>query len=342
MSLDHARLVRSAEQRLRRQLERGRARTAEPATPPTTIETVPARNVQGDGLARVEAWFARQGMQPFAFQRDTWAHYRAGASGLIHASTGTGKTLAAWLGPVMETIDEEACNVRHPGFEHSSAGSIATSRIAAPRDDISRRHCEKSPVRRRSNPGASEKRASESALQVLWITPMRALAADTLRALAAPLSDLGLSWRVGLRTGDTSQADRARQDRKRLQAMVTTPESLSLMLTRAEQATTFGSLRAVIVDEWHELMSSKRGVQVELALARLKRLAPRVRIWGLSATLRQSRSSARYAAGDRLQWSARVRLGAEVARDRRLAAARHSSLPMGGSSRHARCRASCR
>jgi len=190
MSLDHARLVRSAEQRLRRQLERGRARTAEPATPPTTIETVPARNVQGDGLARVEAWFARQGMQPFAFQRDTWAHYRAGASGLIHASTGTGKTLAAWLGPVMEAIDEEACNVRHPGFEHSSAGSIATSRIAAPRDDISRRHCEKSPVRGRSNPGASEKRASESALQVLWITPMRALAGDTMRAISLPLIEL--------------------------------------------------------------------------------------------------------------------------------------------------------
>ena len=122
-------------------------------------------------------------------------------------------------------------------------------------------------------------------LQVLWITPMRALAADTLRSLAAPLGELGVSWRVGLRTGDTSSADRTRQDRKRVQAMVTTPESLSLMLTRAEQAVSFGSLRAVIVDEWHELMSSKRGVQVELALARLKRVAPKLRVWGLSATL---------------------------------------------------------
>jgi ATP-dependent Lhr-like helicase len=152
---DHARLVRSAERRLRRQLERGRARTAQPASPPTTIETAAAPHVAGPALARVEAWFAQQGMQPFAFQRETWAHYAAAESGLIHASTGTGKTLAAWLGPVMEAIDEGR-----------SAG----------------------------------------ALQVLWITPMRALAADTLRSLAAPLGALGLSWRVVVRTGHTSPA----------------------------------------------------------------------------------------------------------------------------------------
>jgi ATP-dependent Lhr-like helicase len=231
---DHARLVRSAERRLRRQLERGRERAAEPASPPTTIETVAAPAARGDGASRVEAWFAHRGMQPFSFQRETWARYAAGESGLIHASTGTGKTLAAWLGPVMEAIDENG---------------------------------------------------GTNALQVLWITPMRALAADTLRALAAPLGDLGLSWRIGLRTGDTSPADRARQDRRRLHAIVTTPESLTLMLTRAEQGATFGRLRAVVVDEWHELMSTKRGVQVELALARLKRLAPKLRIWGLSATL---------------------------------------------------------
>jgi len=231
---DHIRLVRSAERRLRRQLERGRERRATVAAPPATIETVAAADAHGDGHERVEAWFARHRMRPFAFQRETWVHYAAGRSGLIHASTGTGKTLAAWLGPIMNAIDE-------------SAGTRG--------------------------------------LQVLWITPMRALAADTLRALAAPLDELGLAWRIGLRTGDTSTSDRARQDRKPLQAMVTTPESLTLMLTRSGQAATFGGLRAVVVDEWHELMGSKRGVQVQLALARLKRLAPNLRIWGLSATL---------------------------------------------------------
>ncbi|MES2565148.1 MAG: ligase-associated DNA damage response DEXH box helicase, partial [Pseudomonadota bacterium] len=122
-------------------------------------------------------------------------------------------------------------------------------------------------------------------LKVLWVTPMRALAADTLKALAAPLPELGLAWRVGLRTGDTPSADRTRQDRRGLHAMVTTPESLSLMLSRKDHAQTFGELSLLVVDEWHELIGSKRGVQVELALARLREVAPRLRVWGLSATL---------------------------------------------------------
>ena len=103
---DHARLVRSAERRLRRQLERGRERAAEPTAPPATIETVAAPDAKGEGCTRVVAWFSQQGMQPFAFQRETWLRYAAGDSGLIHVSTGTGKTLAAWLGPVREAIDE--------------------------------------------------------------------------------------------------------------------------------------------------------------------------------------------------------------------------------------------
>jgi ATP-dependent Lhr-like helicase len=227
------RLVREAERRLRKQLKREPAQPP-PSGPPTLIETIGAPLEPGTAAARVDAWFAAHGMRAFEFQRELWSRYRAGESGLLHASTGTGKTLAAWLGPVMEAIDE---------------GDSARG------------------------------------LKVLWITPMRALAADTLRALAAPLGELGLSWRVGLRTGDTSSTDRARQDRRGLHAMVTTPESLSLLLARPQQDSTFGSLRAVIVDEWHELIGGKRGVQVELALARLRRLAPRLRVWGLSATL---------------------------------------------------------
>jgi ATP-dependent Lhr-like helicase len=233
MKADGIRLVREAERRLRKQLRREPAK-APAAGPPTIIETDGTRSHESTAEARVDAWFARHGIAPFDFQRELWARYRAGESGLLHASTGTGKTLAAWLGPVMEAIEE---------------GEAAHG------------------------------------LRVLWITPMRALAADTLRALAAPLGELGVSWRVGLRTGDTSPADRARQDRGGLHAMVTTPESLSLMLSRKEQSLTFGSLRAVIVDEWHELIGGKRGVQVELAIARLRRVAPALRVWGLSATL---------------------------------------------------------
>jgi ATP-dependent Lhr-like helicase len=122
-------------------------------------------------------------------------------------------------------------------------------------------------------------------LSVLWITPMRALATDTVRALTAPLEALGIDWEVGLRTGDTGSAARARQNRRLPPALVTTPESLSLLLTRESAQADFAALRVVVVDEWHELLGNKRGVQVQLALARLARWNPALQVWGLSATL---------------------------------------------------------
>jgi ATP-dependent helicase Lhr and Lhr-like helicase len=122
-------------------------------------------------------------------------------------------------------------------------------------------------------------------LQVLWLTPMRALAADTTRALAEPLRSLAPSWRVGQRTGDTPAAERARQDRRMPEALVTTPESLTLLLTRERAAAELAGVQTVVVDEWHELLGNKRGVQVQLALARLKRFNPGLVVWGLSATL---------------------------------------------------------
>lgn len=123
-------------------------------------------------------------------------------------------------------------------------------------------------------------------LKVLWVTPMRALAADTVRALETPLAGLGLACSVGLRTGDTPSAERARQDRRPPFALVTTPESLSLMISRADAATRLGGIEVVIVDEWHELMGTKRGVQVQLALARIAALAgAQPAVWGVSATL---------------------------------------------------------
>jgi ATP-dependent helicase Lhr and Lhr-like helicase len=122
-------------------------------------------------------------------------------------------------------------------------------------------------------------------LQVLWITPMRALAADTVRALALTLTDLAPRWTLGQRTGDTTSSERARQDRRMPTALVTTPESLSLLLSRESARHDLAAVHTVIVDEWHELMGNKRGVQVQLALARLKRWHPQLVVWGLSATL---------------------------------------------------------
>jgi ATP-dependent Lhr-like helicase len=184
----------------------------------------------------VEEWFESRGWQPFPFQREAWNAYRAGESGLIHASTGTGKTYAAFFGAVLE------------GLEEAGTGP-------AP------------PVR------------------VLWVTPLRALSSDTAVSLEQPLAPLGLDWDVGIRCGDTTSAVRARQKKRLPSVFVTTPESLSLLLTYPDAREKFASLRCVVVDEWHELLDSKRGALTELALARLRSFRPDLRVWGLSATL---------------------------------------------------------
>jgi ATP-dependent Lhr-like helicase len=114
---------------------------------------------------------------------------------------------------------------------------------------------------------------------------MRALAADTVRALQLPLLALGLTLRAAARTGDTAIAEKTKLSAKPPEALVTTPESLTLLLTRADAREQFRHVRCVIVDEWHELMGSKRGVQTQLALARLMHWRPELMVWGLSATL---------------------------------------------------------
>ena len=128
-------------------------------------------------------------------------------------------------------------------------------------------------------------RRKASGLQVLWITPMRALAADTQRALEESAATLAPGWSIGARTGDTTSAERARQSKGMPSTLITTPESLSLLLSHAAAATNFASIDMIIIDEWHELMGSKRGVQVQLALARLRQWNPALVVWGLSATM---------------------------------------------------------
>jgi len=122
-------------------------------------------------------------------------------------------------------------------------------------------------------------------LQVLWVTPMRALASDTHEALASSLAALAPGSTVALRTSDTASAERTRQLKTPPFALVTTPESLSLLMAHPESRSLFCNLSTVVVDEWHELIGSKRGVQVQLAWARLRRLADEPVVWGLSATL---------------------------------------------------------
>lgn len=187
----------------------------------------------------VDQWLAGRGWQSFPFQREVWQAIAEGRSGMLHATTGSGKTYAVWLGMLAALL------LRHP-------------------------------------PGS---KAAAEPLRMIWLTPMRALASDTTRALTQPLAALAPSWSIGQRTGDTSSAERARQDRRFPTVLVTTPESLTLMLTRNNAREELQSVEYVVVDEWHELIGSKRGVQTQLALARLRLFNPQLVTWGLSATL---------------------------------------------------------
>ncbi len=186
-------------------------------------------------------WFADRGWKPFPFQEEVWRAVAAGVSGVLHAPTGTGKTLAAWLGAIARSQAVDATEGTPP-----------------------------------------------TGLRAVWVTPLRALAADTVRALEEPLAEpqpVARGWSVGVRTGDTSAADRRRLRENWPTALVTTPESLSILLSLDDAHEVFAGLDTVIVDEWHELLSTKRGVQTELALERLRSLRPGLVTWGLSATL---------------------------------------------------------
>lgn len=205
-------------------------------------------------LAPAEDWFTQRGWQVFSFQREAWNAFLEGESGLLHASTGSGKTYALWFGALLRGL-------RAPG---------------------------------------------KTGLRVLWITPMRALAADTVRALAAPLPALLPGWEVGLRTGDTSSGERSRQQKRMPACLVTTPESLSLMLSRAADLERLAQVDTIIVDEWHELLGNKRGVQVQLALARIRRLQPGLLVWGLSATLGDIGHARKVLLGDAPESSGRI------------------------------------
>lgn len=122
-------------------------------------------------------------------------------------------------------------------------------------------------------------------LKVLWITPLKALSVDITNALQEAADELETGWRVERRSGDISSAKKAAQLKNSPDCLVTTPESLQIMLARKGYEKFFKYLDAVIIDEWHELLGSKRGVQVELGLSRLKAIKSDLKIWGISATI---------------------------------------------------------
>jgi ATP-dependent Lhr-like helicase len=122
-------------------------------------------------------------------------------------------------------------------------------------------------------------------LKAIWITPLRALSIEIKQAAERVANDLETGLTVGIRTGDTSSSERSKQKTKMPDLLITTPESMQLMLASKDYKAIFKSCTAIVVDEWHELLGTKRGVQTELALSRLKAIAPKMRIWGISATI---------------------------------------------------------
>jgi ATP-dependent helicase Lhr and Lhr-like helicase len=130
------------------------------------------------------------------------------------------------------------------------------------------------------------KTRKNNGLRLLWITPLRALAKDIGRAMNEVISEMDLSWKVGIRNGDTEMSERQKQKRQMPEVLIITPESLHLLLAQKGYQNIFSSLQFIAVDEWHELLGSKRGVQVELAIARIVSLYPDpASVWGISATI---------------------------------------------------------
>ena len=145
---------------------------------------------------------------------------------------------------------------------------------------------------------------TNNGLLMLWITPLRALTNDIKKAMQEVCDEIGIPWKIATRTGDTPAAEKAALKKKLPEVLLTTPESLHLMLAQKEYPKIFQGLQVVVIDEWHELLGTKRGVQVELGLSRLKALSREslaqstkqqdyrlptmdygLRIWGISATI---------------------------------------------------------
>ena len=135
----------------------------------------------------------------------------------------------------------------------------------------------------RDYPTAREKK--NAGLQAIWITPIRALSKEIALSARRLIEGLDVGMTVGVRSGDTSLKERMRQKTKPPHLLITTPESLHLLLAQRSYTEHFKDLKILVADEWHELMGSKRGVQVELALSRLKTVSKSLKVWGISATI---------------------------------------------------------
>lgn len=218
-------------------------------------------------LARGKRWFTDQGWTPYSFQETTWRAYLEGESGLVNAPTGSGKTYALMLPILLEYLAERA----EPPHRVHGAQCPTEGR----------------PGRRSAGSKVPPEAAGKGpGLRAIWITPIRALTREIQAAAQRAATDLGLDWDIAIRSGDTSAKERTRQRKQPPQILITTPESLHLLLASKGYKKFFADLRVLVADEWHELLGSKRGVLLELALSRLRGLrGDGFRSWGISATI---------------------------------------------------------
>ena len=143
-------------------------------------------------------------------------------------------------------------------------------------------------------------------LHTLYISPLKALAVDIARNLEIPVKEMGLPVRLETRTGDTPASKRQRQRRDPPDILLTTPEQLALLLATADAPYLFGTLKRVVLDELHSLVTSKRGDLLSLGLARLFTLAPQLTTVGLSATVAEPDELCRFLVPQPLEAGARA------------------------------------
>jgi ATP-dependent helicase Lhr and Lhr-like helicase len=214
---------------------------------------------------RFREWFGARGWSPREHQLALLAKARDGRSALLIAPTGAGKTLAGFL----PTLVELSATAGAKGGGESSL--VCTGR------------------------GVTR----SGGLHTLYISPLKALAVDIARNLQTPIAEMGLPVKVETRTGDTPASRRQRQRRYPPDILLTTPEQLALLLSSDDAPFLFSSLKRIVLDELHALVTSKRGDLLSLGLARLWRLAPQMRAIGLSATVAEPESLARFLAPQR-------------------------------------------
>ena len=227
-----------------------------PASPAETAALLPDRFLQ---------WFAARGWSPREHQLALLEKARDDRSALLIAPTGAGKTLAGFLPTLVELSASSPFATEGRGGESHVRGAgsvISTGR------------------------GVQRSRG----LHTLYISPLKALAVDIARNLEAPVSEMGLPVKIETRTGDTPVSRRQRQRRYPPGILLTTPEQLALLLSSDDAPFLFSSLKRIVLDELHALVTSKRGDLLALGLARLWRLAPRMRSIGLSATVAKPES----------------------------------------------------